>query len=579
MFDNTLKINDKLNHTTAHVLAAAIMQLFPNTKLGIGPTTNEGFFYDFEFEKPLSESELTKIEKQMKKIISSSLNVVEVTDDVSNYKEQPYKKELINDITKKNEKVSFYSLQDPTNKKNIFIDLCIGNHIENTKAIKHFKLLSIAGAYWKGDSNNNQLTRIYGTCWETKEELDNYLKLLIDRKERDHRKIGKDLEIFTFHNLTGQGFPIFLENGIILKNIIKDYLREMEKKYGFNEIQTPSFGSIDLYKKSGHLEHYSDTMFKPIKLENSSIIMRPMTCPHHIIVYNMKRYSYRDLPIRFSEHAKLYRNEKSGALYGLERVRSMELTDAHIFTSINSLTFEFENSYRLIEEVLKKFKIKIFYISLSLRDPNNKEKYFNDDKMWNNAENQMRNILKKMKINFKEMIGEAAFYGPKLDIQIKTALGHEITISTLQLDFLLPKKFDAYYIDENEKKINPILIHRGLIGTYERFISILLEQTKGNLPFWLSPKQIVIIPVSLEKHLSFSKEISSQLTQWGYRVYIDDTNERIGKKIRNAQIKKIKFQIVIGDNELKNKNITIRKYAEEEQKTMTIDNFHNMNKD
>lgn len=576
--NSKLKVNDKLNHTTAHVLAAAVLQLFPDTKLGIGPNTSEGFYYDFEFSTPLSETQLNKIEKQMKKIISSSLEVVKINYENQDNK-QPFKAELIKEIISKKDKPTFYSLQNPLNKQNIFIDLCKGNHIKNTNAIKHFKLLSIAGAYWKGNSNNKQLTRIYGTSWETKEELESYLKLLEERKERDHRLIGKNMEIFTFHNLTGAGFPVFLENGMIIKNEIKNYISKMEIKYNFNEIQTPAFGSIDLYKKSGHLDHYGDVMFKPIKLENSSIIMRPMTCPHHIIVYNRKRHSYKDLPIRFSEHAKLYRYEKSGALYGLERVRSMELTDAHIFTSIDSLTIEFKNAYKLIQEVLNKFNIEIYYVSLSLRDPNDKEKYFNDDKMWNVAENKIRDILNEMNIEFKEMIGEAAFYGPKLDIQIKTALGHEITISTLQLDFLLPKKFDSYYIDENENKINPILIHRGLIGTYERFISILLEQTKGNLPFWLSPKQIVIIPISLERHLEFSILIFNELKKLNYRVNIDKSNERIGKKIRNAQIEKVKYQIVIGDDEVNNNNITIRKYGQNEKRTITINEFHKMDKD
>ena len=567
-----MKANEKLNHTTAHLLAAAVLKLYPNTKIGFGPAIEEGFYYDFDFESPITEADLNKIEKQMKKMVAGGYKVqlVEGSKDLDN---QPLKQELKKELEEKGQTVTYYGLVNPSNGESIFTDICAGPHVESVSQVKHFKLLSLAGAYWKGDSKNKQLTRIYGTSWESADELKQYLDLLQDRKERDHRKIGKDMNIFTFNQLAGQGFPIWLEDGAIVKNNIKDYIRTMETKYGFNEIQTPDLGSEELYRTSGHLAHYSSDMFKPVEADNERLILRPMTCPHHLLVYKNARRSYRDLPIRYSEHAKLYRYEKSGALIGLERVRSMELTDSHIFARVDQIEAEFKNAYALITEVLNKFGVQIDYISLSLRDPEDKEKYFDDDNMWNAAEDQLRKVLGEMKVEYKEVIGEAAFYGPKLDIQVKTVLGHEITMSTIQLDFLLPERFDISYIDENEQKVRPVLIHRGLIGTYERFISILLEQTKGNLPFWIAPRQATIIPVNNEFHLEYAKQVKERLVKEGIKVHFDDRNERLGKKIREAQTSKTKFQIVIGDEEVKTGTINIRAYGEQKQDIITIEEF------
>lgn len=563
-----MKVNKTLNHTASHLLAAAVLKLYPNTKIGIGPAIDEGFYYDFKFENPINDRDLIKIEKTMKKMVSGGYKV-EKLKDVS-LKGQPYKEELAKELKDKGEKLSYYALVNPSNGKSIFTDLCAGPHVDSVSKIKHFKLLHQSAAYWKGDSKNDSLTRIYGTAWESQKELNDYLQILKERKERDHRKIGKEMEIFMFHPLSVQGFPIWLENGMIVKNEIQYYIRKLEARYGFKEVQTPSFGEKGLYETSGHWAHYKDDMFPTINVENETIVLRPMTCPHHVLIYQMKRRSYRELPIRISEQARLYRYEKSGALTGLERVRSMELTEGHIFARHDQIKDEFKNSYALIIEALNHFNIEIDYVSLSLRDPKNKEKYHDDDKMWNNAENDLREVLKELKIDYEEKIGEAAFYGPKIDIQVKTALGHEITLSTLQLDFLLPERFDVTYIDSDEKKKRAVLIHRGLIGTYERFIAILLEQTKGDLPFWVAPRQITIIPVNNDAHLEYAKSVEKELLKNDFRVVIDARNERVGRKIRDAQTSKTKFQLVIGDDEVKNKNLNVRAYGSKDSKAMTL---------
>ncbi|WP_427909739.1 threonine--tRNA ligase [Mycoplasmopsis bovis] len=568
-----IEANKPLNHTTSHLLGAAVEMLYPNVKLGFGPATDEGFYYDFDFAEALSENELGKIEKLMKKLASRNLVTIKISEDEYDFANKPYKKELYDELKSQNKEITFYALQDPLNKEIVFKDLCAGNHIESTKNIKNFKLLSIAGAYWRGDSKNKQLTRIYGTSWETKDELDKYLALLADRKERDHRKIGKDMKIFTFSPLAGQGFPIWLENGMYIHNEIKNLVLKLDKKYGFTEVLTPHFGAELLYKTSGHLAHYKDDMFKPLLVENETLIPRPMTCPHHIIVYNTEKHSYRDLPIRYSEQSQLYRYEKSGALTGLERVRGMLLTEGHLFVRYDQIASEVKRMYKQIKEILSIFNIEISYISLSLRDSNNKDKYFNNDSIWNKAEVMLEKALNDMKVKYKKVEGEAAFYGPKIDIQIDTALGHEITVSTIQLDFLQPEKFDLSYIDKNNKEVRPIMIHRGLIGTYERFVAILLEQTKGNLPFWIAPKQVTIIPVNLSENLKYAKKVAKKLLNSDFRVKIDDLDERLNKKIRNAQVSKSKFQLILGSNEMRSDTVSYREYGKEETTTVSINDF------
>lgn len=559
-----MKFNKELNHSASHVMALAILQLWPDTKLGFGPPTAEGFYYDFKFSQPLLESDLAKIEKQMHKIVNNNYIMHKMPDDyVYDTSQQPYKQELIDEFKSQNKNITFYSIYDPNKNKELFVDLCAGGHIEKISKIKHFKVLSLAGSYWRGDSNNEQLTRIYATAWETKEDLDNYLLLLQERKERDHRKLGKEMELFMFDQLSGQGFPIWLEDGMKIRNRIMKEVLALDYKYNFTEVATPIVGEKKLYEISGHWQHYQEDMFKPIICDNENLILRPMTCPHHVLIYKSKRRSYRELPIRLSEQSPLFRYEKSGALTGLERVRSMLLTEGHLFVRKDQIISEFEHCYKMISEALEMFNIQVDYVSLSLRDPDNKEKFYNDENMWLKAEEDLRQVLKKLKIKYVEKIGEAAFYGPKIDIQIKTVLGHEITMSTLQLDFLLPKKFNLEFYNSQNSIENPIMIHRGLIGTYERFLSILLEQTKGNLPFWLAPKQVIIIPV-VEEHKAFADEIYTQLKDNHFYVEVDDRNERISKKIREAQIKKTKIQIVIGDDEIATNELSLRFYGQKD---------------
>ncbi|RMA77417.1 threonyl-tRNA synthetase [Metamycoplasma subdolum] len=563
-----MKADSKLNHSTSHLLAAAVLKLYPNTKLAIGPAIEEGFYYDFEFEEPLLDSDLPKIEKLMRKLASDGYEMKQVDISKYSFENQPYKKELFDEFSKEGKKITFYSYIHPKTNEVLFTDLCAGNHIESTKEIKHFKLLNLAGAYWKGDSKNKQLTRIYGTSWKSEEELNEYLQILQERKERDHRKIGKELNIFTFSQLAGQGFPIWLEDGMKIHNAIRDYVLKLDRKFGFKEVLTPHFGEKQLYEISGHWAHYQDTMFNPIEMDNELLIGRPMTCPHHIILFNQTRRSYRDLPIRYSEQSRLYRYEKSGALTGLERVRAMDLTEGHVFVRKDQIESEFKHLYKMIQQALKDFKIEIDHISLSLRDPNDKEKFFNDDEMWDKAESDLRKVMKDLKIKYKEFVGEAAFYGPKIDMQVKTALGKVITMSTLQLDFLLPARFDMKYVDDKETQQTPVLIHRGLIGTYERFIATLLEQTKGVLPFWLSPRQVTILPISEDQNKECQK-LYEDLLDKDFNVNVDLRNERINKKIRDAQITKTKFLVILGNNEIENNTLAVREYGSDETKIMT----------
>ncbi|WP_027120965.1 threonine--tRNA ligase [Mycoplasma leonicaptivi] len=569
-----MKANKELNHTTSHLLGAAVEKLYPNVKLGFGPATDEGFYYDFEFEQPISDSELLKIEKSMKKLASRNLIMKQVDESMYSFENKPYKKELYDELKKSEKTITFYALQDPLSQEIIFIDLCAGGHVEDTKHIKNFKLLSLAGAYWRGNSDNIQLTRIYGTSWDTKDELEQYLEILKDRKERDHRKIGKELKLFTFNKLGGQGFPFWLEDGMYIHNEIKNLVLKMDRKYGFTEVLTPHFGEEELYKTSGHLAHYKDDMFKPIVVENERLIPRPMTCPHHILCYNTEKRSYRDLPIRYSEQSQLYRYEKSGALTGLERVRGMILTEGHLFVRKDQIAEEFKSMYQLIKETLEAFKIQISYVSLSLRDPEDKEKYYNDDKMWNEAEEILKNVLDELNVKYETKLGEAAFYGPKMDIQINTSLGHEITVSTLQLDFLLPQKFDITFTNKNNEEERPIMIHRGLVGTYERFVAILIEQTKGILPFWLAPKQLTVIPaIDSDEVIEYAKTINQKLFDLDFRSKIDLRQERLAKKVRESQMSKSKFQVIVGEKEMLSDSVSYREYGKNDTHTLSFDDF------
>ncbi|QDF64841.1 threonine--tRNA ligase [Mycoplasma nasistruthionis] len=569
-----MKANKELNHTTSHLLGAAVQMLYPGVKLGFGPATDEGFYYDFEFVEPLSDTDLAKIERLMKKLASRNLEMIQVDASQYDFSDKPYKKELFDELVSQGKNITFYALKDPLNQEIVFVDLCAGGHVENTKNIKNLKLLSLAGAYWRGNSDNIQLTRIYGTSWETKQELDDYLAILQDRKERDHRKIGKEMKLFTFNRLGGQGLPFWLEDGMYIHNEIKKVVLQMDRKYGFTEVLTPHFGEEELYKISGHLAHYKDDMFKPIVVENERLIARPMTCPHHIICYETEKRSYRDLPIRYSEQSQLYRYEKSGALTGLERVRGMLLTEGHLFVRKDQIAQEFKSMYNLIKETLDLFKIEISYVSLSLRDKENKDKYYDNDSMWNEAEDQLRNVLNELGVKYEEKTGEAAFYGPKMDIQIFTALAHEVTVSTLQLDFLLPERFDISFTNKDNELERPVMIHRGLIGTYERFVAILIEQTKGVLPFWLAPKQFTIIPATnSQEDIDYANQVQKLLFSADFRAKADLRDERLGKKVREAQMSKSKFQVIVGEKERLEETVSYRQYGSQETTTMSLNDF------
>ncbi len=454
-----------------------------------------------------------------------------------------------------------------------FTDLCSGVHVANTKDIKFFKLLNVAGAYWRGDSDNKMLTRIYGAAANTKDQLAEHLRILEERKERDHKKIGRELELFTFSPLVGQGLPIWLPNGMKVRQQIERYIIDLEEEYGYQHVATPVLGSVDLYRTSGHWSHYKEDMFVPMEMDNEELVLRPMSCPHHMMVYKTKLRSYRDLPIRYAEQVIQHRFEASGALTGLERVRAMTLTDSHLFVRPDQIKEEFSRCLELIHRVIKDFGVEINYYRLSLRDPQNKEKYFDDDQMWETAESMLRETLVENNIPFIEAEGEAAFYGPKLDIQIKTALGHDITMSTIQLDFLLPERFDLTYVSETGEKVRPVVMHRGLIGTYERFMAYLIETYKGAFPLWLAPTQVTVIPVNNQYHLEYAQEVAKELRKYKVRFELDDREEKMGYKIRESQTKKVPMSIVLGDKEVANKEVTFRRFGEQKTTTLPLKEF------
>lgn len=475
---------------------------------------------------------------------------------------------IIDFFTNENISENYLPILEGKIKKEFLKDIKVESELP-TSMIKNLKLRGISGLTLKNDEIGN---RIFGFAGINNEEFESKILEIEEREQRDHRKIGKDLDLFYIDELSGKGLPIWLENGVLLKRQIQNYIWKQEEKYGSSQIETPVLGSNELYKTSGHYEHYKENMFPEMKIEeNETFMLRPMACPHHVVVYKRKPRSYKDLPVRLSENVKQYRYENSGSLIGLERVRAMELTDSHIFLREDQLKSELERGFLLIQETLKKFNIEINYIELALYDPNNSEKYHGDKKTWDKSQSILKDFLDERKIKYVAIEGEAAFYGPKIDIQIKTALGHKITVSTIQVDFLLPEKFKLTYIDSNKNKIQPIMLHRGLIGTYERFISILLEQTKGDLPMWLAPQQAVIIPVNNKLHLEYSKEILNKLKENNVRVKLDDSDERISNKIRIYQKAKVKTQIILGDEEIKNNNVSFRYYGEEETQTVSIE--------
>lgn len=561
---------DVLNHSSAHLLAQALKRLYPSIRFGVGPAIKEGFYYDVNtFGEPIREEDLPRIEKEMQKIASEShemiRRVVSRAEAAQLFEGDKYKTELLEAIPE-HEDVTLYTQGE-------FTDLCRGGHVGNTKRIKHVKLLSIAGAYWRGDSANEQLQRIYGTAHFTKQSLEDYLQLLVERRERDHRKIAKEFDLFTVNELVGKGLPLWLPNGAAIRRELERYIVDKELELGYDHVYTPIMGSVDLYKTSGHWDHYHEDMFPVMERDGESFVLRPMNCPHHMLVYKHKPHSYKELPIRIGELGTDHRFEKSGALTGIERVRGMCMNDAHLFIRPDQIESEVMSVIELVQEVYADFDIEPDYFRLSLRDPQDKEKYFDDDAMWENAEHMLREVLTKAGVTYVEAEGEAAFYGPKLDIQIRNAMGHEVTLSTVQLDFLLPERFELDYIDADGLKKRPVVIHRAIISTMERMTSFLIEEYKGVFPLWLAPRQIVIIPVSLELHGDFAKQLEKELRREGYRVETDMREEKMGYKIREAQTGKVPYTLVLGDGEMENDTVTYRRFGSPEQTTVSRNEF------
>ncbi|MGA5691107.1 threonine--tRNA ligase [Cytobacillus pseudoceanisediminis] len=560
-----------LRHSTAHLMAQAIKRLYKNVKLGVGPVIVGGFYYDIDLEESLSPEDLPVIEKEMKKIINENLDVVrkEVSrnEAVQMYKEigDEYKLELIEAIPE-DETVTIYEQGE-------FFDLCRGVHVPSTGKLKEFKLLSIAGAYWRGDSDNKMLQRIYGTAFFKKEDLAEHLRLLEEAKERDHRKIGKELNLFMNSQKVGQGLPMWLPKGATIRRNIERYIVDKEERLGYDHVYTPIMGSVDLYKTSGHWDHYQEDMFPVMEMDNEQLVLRPMNCPHHMMIYKNGIHSYRELPIRIAELGTMHRYEMSGALSGLQRVRGMTLNDAHIFVRPDQIKEEFKRVVHLILEVYKDFDINDYSFRLSYRDPQDTEKYFDDDEMWEKAQAMLKEAMDEIGLDYFEAEGEAAFYGPKLDVQVKTALGKDETLSTVQLDFLLPERFDLTYVAEDGKPHRPVVIHRGVVSTMERFVAFLIEEYKGAFPTWLAPVQVQVIPVSPDIHFDYAKQVREQLQAEGFRVELDDRNEKIGYKIREAQMQKTPYMLVVGDNEVAEKAVNVRKYGEQKSETVSFEDF------
>ena len=560
-----------MNHSCAHLLAQAVKHLYPEAKFWVGPVIEEGFYYDIDLGgKTLNEEDLPVIEKEMKKLAKDGKRIVrhEISkkEALDMFKDDPYKVDLISRMDEDEQVISCYTQGD-------FTDLCRGPHVDTVKELKNFKLLKVSGAYWKNDAKNHMLQRIYGVCFDTPERLEAHLKELEEAKERDHRKIGKDLGIFMMSDLVGKGLPMWLPNGYTLWRTLQNYITDKEIKYGYKHVHTPDLGSVELYKTSGHWDHYKDDMFPAMEMDNEAYVLRPMNCPHHMVMYKNFLHSYKDLPVRIAEIANDFRYEAAGAVKGIERARCFTQNDSHIFATPEQIESEFKGVLDLIMDVYNDFGFKNYKCRLSLRDPEDKEKYFQDDDMWNNAEESLRKVLNDIGIDYVEAKGEAAFYGPKLDILIKPAVGNEVALSTIQLDFLLPRRFELYYIDEKGEKKTPVVIHRAILGSIDRFIALLLEETKGALPLWLAPVSINVIPVNNEYHLDYAREIYNMLLDRDYRVEIDERDEKLSYKMRESQIKKIPITLILGQKEVDNKEISFRLFGSSETTTMSQKDF------
>ena len=526
-------------------------------------------------EDVIKDEDIPKIEKEMKKICKDGKRIVreELSKEqaLEMFKDDEYKIDLINNF-EEGTNISCYRQGD-------FVDLCRGPHVETVKACKNFKLIKHSGAYWKGDKNNKVLQRIYGVCFPTPEALKEHLDLLEDAKNRDHRKIGKDLSLFMNHRLVGSGMPMWLPKGAFIRRQLENYIYEKERALGYDHVYSPCVGTVDLYKTSGHWDHYKDDMFPVMKVDEEEFVLRPMNCPHHMLIYKNSLHSYRDLPIRIGEFATDFRYEASGSVKGLERVRCMCQNDAHLFVTPEQIGEEFKRVVNLILDVYKDFGIKDYKFRLSLRDKDDKEKYFDDDQMWDEAEAKLREVLTELNLDYFEAKGEAAFYGPKLDVEVKPAVGPEVTLSTCQLDFLLPRRFELTYVDNNGIKQTPVVLHRAIFGTFDRFTAFLIEETKGVFPLWLSPVQVKVLPVNNEYHLEYAKEVESLLKQQGFRVELDAREEKLGYRIREGQMEKVPYLLVLGNNERDEKTVTYREHGQQKQTTVPFDEFTKMMKE
>ena len=561
----------KMNHSCAHLLAQAVKHLYPNAKFWVGPVIEEGFYYDIDLgDQVITEEDLPKIEKEMKKISKDGKRIVrhELSKEeaLEMFHDDPYKIDLISRMNEDETVITCYTQGD-------FTDLCRGPHVDTVKELKHFKLLKVSGAYWKGDAKNKMLQRIYGVCFETEEELEKHLADLEDAKQRDHRKLGRDLGIFMFADLVGKGLPMWLPNGFIVRRTLVDYITDKELKLGYKHVMTPSLGNVELYKTSGHWDHYKEDMFPAMELDEEAYVLRPMNCPHHMMIFKNSLHSYRDLPIKIAEIANDFRYEASGAVCGIERTRAFTQNDSHIFCTKDQIKQEVKGVIDLILDVYKDFNFKDYRFRLSLRDKENQEKYFGNDELWEKSERELKEILTELNVDFYEAEGEAAFYGPKIDVQVKSAIGHDVTLSTVQLDYQLPERFDLSYINESGEKERPVVIHRAILGSLDRFIAFLLEETKGFLPLWLAPNQVKIIPVNNEYHLEYSKEILSQLKQNNIRVSLDERDEKLGYKLRESVLEKIPYMVILGQKEVDDHTVSYRKAGSQETTTVSIQEF------
>lgn len=560
-----------LRHSTAHLMANALRRLYPDIKFGVGPAISTGFYYDTDSEAPITDEDIPKIEAEMMTIVKENNPIIrkEVTREeaLEIFKDDPYKVELITNLPE-SEAITVYDQGD-------FVDLCRGVHVPSTGRIQVFKLLSLAGAYWRGNSDNKMMQRVYGTAFFDKKDLKEFIQMREEAKLRDHRKLGKELDLFMISPEVGSGLPFWLPKGATIRRTIERYIVDREISLGYQHVYTPIMADVNLYKTSGHWDHYHEDMFPPMDMgDGEMLVLRPMNCPHHMMVYKNDVHSYRELPIRIAELGQMHRYEKSGALSGLQRVREMTLNDGHTFVRPDQIEEEFKRTLELMLAVYGDFNITDYRFRLSYRDPNNTEKYYDDDAMWEKAQTMLKAAMDDMGLDYFEAEGEAAFYGPKLDVLVKTAIGIEETLSTIQLDFLLPERFDLTYVGEDgENNHRPVVIHRGIVSTMERFVAYLIEEYKGAFPTWLAPVQATIIPVNLDMHTDYAYEIKKQMESIGMRVEVDERNEKMGYKIRASQTQKIPYQLVVGDSEVQDNTVAVRKYGEKATLTINLNEY------